>query len=107
MLQHNLFFYARYADQYPYDIPLFVQACHIRKRLLCSATKWESTLEDCHKSDLVLSDWFRLVEDSKQSALADFDLLSEKILEVGWASKNILLSTKEQARYSFVDDRDR
>lgn len=84
-----------------------LQACYIRKRLLRSATKWESILEAGHKSDLVLSDWFRLVEDSKQSALADLDLLSEKILEVGWASKNILLSTKEQARYSFVDDRDR
>ncbi|WOG93143.1 hypothetical protein DCAR_0312424 [Daucus carota subsp. sativus] len=81
-----------------------LQACYLRKRLLCSATKWDTILEACHKSDLVLGDWFSLVEDSKHSALANFDLLKEKLVEAGWASKNILLSTKEQARYSFLDD---
>lgn len=81
-----------------------LQACYIRKRLLSSATKWENILEACDRSDMTVRDWFKLVEDSKQSALADINLLNEKIVGLGWADKNILLSTKEQTRYSFVDD---
>ncbi|KAK3011721.1 hypothetical protein RJ639_012284 [Escallonia herrerae] len=44
------------------------------------------------------------IEDSKRAARGDLDLLTGKMLELGWACKNVLLSTQEQARYNFVDD---
>lgn len=55
-------------------------------------------------SDLVLNQWFKLIEDSKRYAHGDLPLLNEQMMGLGWAMKNILLSTREQARYSFVDD---
>ena len=45
-----------------------------------------------------------MVEDSKQSAEGDLNLLNEEMLRLGWTVKNILLSTEEQVKYSFVDD---
>ena len=42
--------------------------------------------------------------DSKRCAQRDLSLLNEQMLGLGWAAKNILLSTEEQASYSFVDD---
>ncbi|KAI8029430.1 Protein root UVB sensitive 4 [Camellia lanceoleosa] len=81
-----------------------LQACHIRKAILSSVCKWESILEAPDSSDSVSRHWFQLIEDSKRIAQRDFNLLNEQMLGLGWACKNILLSTQEQARYSFVDD---
>lgn len=55
-------------------------------------------------SDSVLKEWFKLLEECKQRAQADLSSLNERILELGWVVKNILLSKQEQARYSFVED---
>ena len=54
--------------------------------------------------DSVLNEWYKVIEDSKRCAQRDLSLLYEQMLGLGWAAKNILLSTEEQARYSFVDD---
>ncbi|KAL7231898.1 hypothetical protein ACSBR2_010012 [Camellia fascicularis] len=81
-----------------------LQACHIRKAILSSVCKWESILAAPDSSDSVSRHWFQLIEDSKRIAQRDFNLLNEQMLGLGWACKNILLSTQEQARYSFVDD---
>lgn len=55
-------------------------------------------------SDQVLNEWFKLNEDSKQCAKRDMCLLNEQMSGLGWAMKNILLSTQERVQYSFVDD---
>ena len=54
--------------------------------------------------DLVLKEWFKLIEDSKQCVQQEFGPLNEQMAAVGWAIKNILLNTEEQARYSYIDD---
>ncbi|KAI8535491.1 hypothetical protein RHMOL_Rhmol10G0178800 [Rhododendron molle] len=79
-----------------------LQACHIRKAMLSGRCRWEDNLGACYDSSSVLRHWFELVEDSKQCAHRDFTLLNDQMLEVGWACRNILLSTEEQARYSFL-----
>ncbi|PSR88013.1 Protein root UVB sensitive like [Actinidia chinensis var. chinensis] len=81
-----------------------LQACHIRKAILSSRCKWENISEACGSYDLVMRDWLKLNEDSKQCAQREFNFLNEQMLGLGWACKNILLSTQEQERYSFVDD---
>ncbi|XP_059623757.1 protein root UVB sensitive 4 isoform X2 [Cornus florida] len=81
-----------------------LQACYIRKGLLSSKSSWENILDAHDISDSVIRDWFNLFEDSKRCAQGDLVLLNERMLGLGWACKNILLSTQEQARYSFVDD---
>ncbi|XP_057491791.1 protein root UVB sensitive 4-like [Actinidia eriantha] len=81
-----------------------LQACHIREAILSSRCKWENISEACDSSDFVLRDWLKLNEDSKRYAQRDFNMLNEQMSGLGWACKNILLSTKEQDRYSFVDD---
>ncbi|KAM3711737.1 hypothetical protein ACB098_01G131900 [Castanea mollissima] len=80
-----------------------LQACYIRKALLVSSW-WENILGVGDLLDSVLNEWFRVIEDSKRCARRDLSLLNEQMLGLGWAAKNILLSTEEQARYSFVDD---
>ncbi|KAI3713073.1 hypothetical protein L1987_71644 [Smallanthus sonchifolius] len=74
-----------------------LQACYIRERLPCKT----KILEDCDGSN---QDWFKLAKDCKQSAREDMELLNEKMVELGWACKNILLSTDEQTRFSFIED---
>ncbi|KAM7510268.1 hypothetical protein LguiB_009143 [Lonicera macranthoides] len=82
-----------------------LQACYVRKGLLFSGSKWNNIVQEAYESsNSVTRDWFKLIEDSKRSAQGDMNLLNEKMLRLGWACKHILLSTKEQARYSFVDD---
>ncbi|KAL5752819.1 hypothetical protein ACOSP7_023009 [Xanthoceras sorbifolium] len=78
-----------------------LQACYIRKALHLSG-RWENLIGEGNTSDL--KEWSELVEDSKRSAQADMSQLNEQMSELGWAVKNILLNTQEQARYSFVDD---
>ncbi|XP_075653429.1 protein root UVB sensitive 4-like isoform X3 [Castanea sativa] len=81
-----------------------LQACYIRKALLVRRSWWESILRVGDALDSVLNEWHKVIEDSKRCAQRDLSLLNEQMLAVGWAAKNILLSTEEQARYSFVDD---
>jgi hypothetical protein len=66
---------------------------------------WEKNILRGNDSfNSVFNEWFQVMEDSKQCAQRDLSVLNEQLLGLGWATKNILLSTQEQARYSFVDD---
>ena len=71
-----------------------VKACYIRERL----QKREGILEAC--------EWLKVVDECKQCAKGDIKLVNEKMVELGWACKNILLSTheNEHTRFSFVND---
>lgn len=79
------------------------QACHIRRILIEKRGRWEHIAEANDVSDSVLSEWFELVDDSKGCVAEMANLLTE-IKKSGWAHKNILLSTQEQVKYSFLDD---
>ncbi|XP_022751322.1 protein root UVB sensitive 4 isoform X3 [Durio zibethinus] len=79
-----------------------LQACYVRKALRSSS--WESMMKASDFSDLILKEWFKLIKDSKQRAQLEFGPLKEQMVAVGWAIKNILLNTEEQARYSYIDD---
>ncbi|KAI6695308.1 hypothetical protein NL676_023018 [Syzygium grande] len=81
-----------------------LQACYIRKALIQNKNRWERILGAGDVSDSGFKEWFRLAEDSKQSAERSVRAVSDQIAAMGWAAKNILLSTREQARYSFIDD---
>ncbi|GJW12349.1 protein root UVB sensitive 4 [Tanacetum coccineum] len=63
-----------------------LQACYMRERQSCGTN----------------TDWFKLADECKQSAREDMKLLDEKMVELGWACKNILLSTDEQTRAEIV-----
>ncbi|XP_022751320.1 protein root UVB sensitive 4 isoform X2 [Durio zibethinus] len=78
------------------------EACYVRKALRSSS--WESMMKASDFSDLILKEWFKLIKDSKQRAQLEFGPLKEQMVAVGWAIKNILLNTEEQARYSYIDD---
>ncbi|OVA10856.1 Vitamin B6 photo-protection and homoeostasis [Macleaya cordata] len=82
-----------------------LQACHIRKELL-NRSRWEHILEANDVSELVLSEWFKMVEDSKKCSCTqgEVEVLKEELHRSGWSVKNILLSVKEQVRYSLLDD---
>lgn len=81
-----------------------MKACYIRKALIQNKNRWERILGAGDVSDSGFKEWFRLAEDSKQSAERSVRAVSDQIAARGWAAKNILLSTREQARYSFIDD---
>ncbi|KAL8038440.1 hypothetical protein ABFX02_11G106800 [Erythranthe guttata] len=81
-----------------------LQACYIRKGLLHDINNQENYLEDCDSLNSVISEWLLLINESKRFAEADLDILIDNMSGLGWACKNILLSTKEQARYCFVAD---
>ncbi|CAN0911881.1 Protein root UVB sensitive 4 [Linum grandiflorum] len=70
-----------------------LQACYIRR-----------ALQDSNPSDLVVRQWHKVLEDTKISAAKGLKLVNEEMAELGWALKNILLGSAEQARYSFIDD---
>ncbi|KAJ9560461.1 hypothetical protein OSB04_005621 [Centaurea solstitialis] len=76
-----------------------LQACYIRERLPYKQTE---ILEEGSRSGI--TDWFKLADECKQCAKGDMKLLKEKMVELGWTCKNVLLSTHEQTRFSFVDD---
>lgn len=80
-----------------------LQACYVRKALQLSSW-WMNMVVAGDVSDQVLNEWFKLNEDSKQCAKRDMCLLNEQMSGLGWAMKNILLSTQERVQYSFVDD---
>lgn len=65
-----------------------LQACYMRERQPCGT----------------YTEWFKLADECKQYAREDMELLDDKMVELGWACKNILLSADEQARFSFIDD---
>lgn len=81
-----------------------LQACYIRKALIPNKNQWEKILRASDVSDSGFKEWFRLAEDSKQRAERSVRTVTDQIAAMGWAAKNILLSTREQARYSFIDD---
>ncbi|XP_028215397.1 protein root UVB sensitive 4-like isoform X3 [Glycine soja] len=81
-----------------------LQACYIRRALLMNNTRWEIIIEESHASDSTMEDWFVIVEDAKKSAERDTSNLIEQMVGKGWMVKNILLSTQEQTRYSFICD---
>ncbi|CAM8902117.1 unnamed protein product [Rhodiola kirilowii] len=78
-----------------------LQACYLRKRLLFCY----SELNNCEKRprEMSLPEWSGFLHNSKQCAEADVDLIIEQMPVLGWSVKNILLSTREKARYSFTD----
>jgi hypothetical protein len=66
---------------------------------------WENNILGGNDSfNSVFNEWLQVMEDIKRCAQRDLSVLNEQLLGLGWATKNILLSTQEQARYSFVDD---
>ncbi|KAK5843661.1 protein root UVB sensitive 4 isoform X1 [Gossypium arboreum] len=79
-----------------------LQACNVRKALRSSM--WESTTKASDSSDLILKEWFKLIDDSKRYVQQQFGPLNEQMMVRGWALKNILLNTEEQTRYSYMDD---
>ncbi|KAL3526721.1 hypothetical protein ACH5RR_011377 [Cinchona calisaya] len=81
-----------------------LQTCHIRKGLLASSVQCDNGVEPSDRSCPVLQEWLKLIEDSKQFAQLNVNLLNEEMTALGWACKNILLTAQEQARYSFVAD---
>ncbi|KAH6806507.1 root UVB sensitive protein of unknown function [Perilla frutescens var. frutescens] len=81
-----------------------LQACYIHKGLLLDMIGWEDVLEARDLSDLVLREWHALMKESKKCARADLDLLVDKMSGLGWICRNVLLSSREQERYSFVVD---
>ncbi|XP_020232519.1 protein root UVB sensitive 4 [Cajanus cajan] len=81
-----------------------LQACYIRRALLMNSSRWEIIIEESNASDSTMEDWSIIVEDAKRSAERDLSKLIEQMLGMGWMVKNILLSTQEQTRYSFVYD---
>ncbi|KAK6128788.1 hypothetical protein DH2020_037424 [Rehmannia glutinosa] len=81
-----------------------LQACYVRNGLLLDMISWENRLEASDSSNSVLNEWFILMEESKKSAQADLGPFIDKMSGLGWSCRNVLLSTQEQARYSFVAD---
>ncbi|RVX08709.1 Protein root UVB sensitive 4 [Vitis vinifera] len=55
-----------------------LQACYVRKKLLLNRTRWKNIVEDCDTSDTFVREWFKVVEDSKQSAQRDLNLLMKR-----------------------------
>ncbi|EOX91264.1 hypothetical protein QUC31_003025 [Theobroma cacao] len=79
-----------------------LQACYVRKAL--HSSRLESMMKASDSSDFFLKEWFKLIEDSRQYVQREFVPLNEQMAALGWAIKNILLNTEEQARYSYIDD---
>lgn len=78
----------------------------MRQALRQYSSFWEPALEAGNMSELISDDWFTLAEDSKRIAQKQVQRVYDQISSAGWAIRNILLNTQEQARYSFVDDWD-
>ncbi|KAL4379329.1 hypothetical protein GQ457_02G014650 [Hibiscus cannabinus] len=76
-------------------------ACYVRNAL--RSPMWESMMEASDSSDLVIKEWFKLMDDGKQYVQQELGPLNEQMAAQGWVTKNILLNTEEQARYSYMD----
>ncbi|ONH96662.1 hypothetical protein PRUPE_7G144300 [Prunus persica] len=81
-----------------------LQACYIRKSLLMNKYRWENLFDAGDELESALKEWSKLIEECKRRAQGDMCLLNKQMLTLGWATKNVLLSSQEQIRYSFVDD---
>ncbi|XP_021725448.1 protein root UVB sensitive 4-like isoform X1 [Chenopodium quinoa] len=80
-----------------------LQACYIRQTLLSCSSKWKNVIEDFHISNSHIMKWLELSQDSKSFAQSNLNTLHKQMLDLSWATKNILLGTHEQARYVFDD----
>ncbi|KAK9037986.1 hypothetical protein V6N11_022880 [Hibiscus sabdariffa] len=76
-------------------------ACYVRNAL--RSPMWESMMEASDSSDLVIKEWFKLIDDGKQYVQWELGPLNEQMAAQGWVTKNILLNSEEQARYSYMD----
>lgn len=66
--------------------------------------RWENLFDAGDELESALKEWSKLIEECKRRAQGDMCLLNEQMLTLGWSTKNILLSSQEQIRFSFVDD---
>ncbi|GMI68102.1 ROOT UV-B SENSITIVE 4 [Hibiscus trionum] len=78
------------------------QACYVQNAL--RSPMWESMMKASDSSDLVIKEWFKLIDDSKQYVQRELGPLNEQMAAQGWVIKNILLNTEEQTRYSYMDE---
>ncbi|KAK9012174.1 hypothetical protein V6N11_040243 [Hibiscus sabdariffa] len=76
-------------------------ACYVRNAL--RSPMWESMMEASDSSDLVIKEWFKLIDDGKQYVQRELGPLNEQMAAQGWVIKNILLNTEKQARYCYMD----
>ncbi|KAA0045852.1 protein root UVB sensitive 4 [Cucumis melo var. makuwa] len=82
-----------------------LQACFIRKTIVSNTRIWEEEIVKGNEfSDAMAKEWINLVEESKKYAEENGCFVLQQMSSLGWAVKNVLLSTNEQIRYSFVDD---
>ncbi|XP_023006924.1 protein root UVB sensitive 4 [Cucurbita maxima] len=82
-----------------------LQACFIRKVIVSNTSVWDKEImKGINFSDAMAKEWVGLVGDSKKYAEENGCNLLKQMSSLGWAVKNVLLSTNEQIRYSFVDD---
>ncbi|XWS45337.1 hypothetical protein CRYUN_Cryun15aG0127800 [Craigia yunnanensis] len=61
-----------------------LQACYVRKAL--HSSRWESMMKASDSSDLVLKEWFKLIEDSKQRVQRELGPLIEQMAALGWVA---------------------
>ncbi|KAG9455065.1 hypothetical protein H6P81_007969 [Aristolochia fimbriata] len=80
-----------------------LQACYVRK-VLQIRSRYEGTHGSSDTTGATLKQWLAVIDESKQYALEEVNLLIEALRRAGWAVKNILLSSTEQIRYAFDDD---
>ncbi|CAA0814338.1 Protein root UVB sensitive 4 [Striga hermonthica] len=104
IMDHGILICLREGAQTSDVIMGLLQACYLRNRVLLDTISWEKILETCQHSNSFLREWFLLLEESKRSAEADLYVLIDKMSGLGWSCKNVLLSMREQERYSFVAD---
>ncbi|PIN19596.1 hypothetical protein CDL12_07721 [Handroanthus impetiginosus] len=81
-----------------------LQACYIRNKLLRDKISLENVLEARVSSNSLPIEWVTLMEESRRFVRDNLGRLKDQMSGLGWICQNILLSTQEQARYSFVAD---
>ncbi|XP_068660051.1 protein root UVB sensitive 4 isoform X2 [Aristolochia californica] len=82
-----------------------LQACHVRNVLQIRKNRCGGTLGSSDTCGALLREWLAVIDDSKRYAEEEVNLLIDALRSAGWAVKNILLSTTEQIRYAFDDER--
>ncbi|KAF7825728.1 protein root UVB sensitive 4 isoform X1 [Senna tora] len=102
--QHGILLSLREGAEPVHIIKGLLQACHIRKALIGDCSRWENSIKEKNGPNSALKEWSMIIEDGKRCAERDLSNLMEQLLGKGWVVKSILLSTKEQARYTFVCD---
>ncbi|KAK7255940.1 hypothetical protein RIF29_29369 [Crotalaria pallida] len=102
--QHRILLSMREGSEAVHVIMGLLQACYIRRALIVNSSNPGTSIEDSNGSSSAFLDWSVIVEDSKRFAERDVSNLVEQMLGMGWVVKSILLSTQEQAKYTFVCD---